>query len=143
MKATLPGVFSATVPPFPSVAVGAAFVTVMSVVYSVEAPSWSLTRARTVLVARPSGRKLAEVVDVVIDNGAPYGDAAVDIAGYPHKLLPVSGVACAVIGHLVFGWAMEKLAAAGQPATVLQSVNRPGGMEDYKQTIEQYEARGY
>ena len=49
----------------------------------------------------PSGKKLGDVVDVAIDNGAPYGDAAVEIPGYSHKLLPVSGVSCAVIGHVL------------------------------------------
>ncbi len=103
----------------------------------------SLAYTARVESLHPSGKKLADAVDVVIDNGAPYGDAAIDIAGYAHKLLPVSGVACSVIGHLVFGRVMEKMAAAGQPASVFQSANRPGGMEEYKQAIEAYEVRGF
>lgn len=103
----------------------------------------SLAYTRQVESLHPSGKKLCDVVDVVIDNGAPYGDAAVELPGYGHKLLPVSGVSCAVIGHMLWGRVMEKMAAAGQPATVFQSVNRPTGVEDLKKAEEQYHQRGF
>ena len=103
----------------------------------------ALAYTQQVASLHPSGKRLFEVVDVVIDNGAPYGDAAVEIPGYHHPLLPVSGVSCVVIGHLLWGQVMEKMAAAGTPATVFQSVNRPTGPADLKQAVEQYEERGY
>lgn len=103
------------------------------------------SRAYTAQVAslHPSGQKLADVVDVVIDNGAPYGDATVAIPGLEPKALPVSGVACAVIGHLLWGRVMEKMAAAGQPPTVFQSINRAGGEAAYQQALTQFAQRGY
>ena len=91
----------------------------------------------------PSGKKLIDVVDVALDNGAPYGDAAVEIPGYEHKLLPVSGVAMVTLGHMLWGRVAEKMAALGSPATTFQSINRAGGPEFYKQMLEQYEQRGY
>jgi len=103
----------------------------------------SLAYTRQVESLHPSGKKLCDVVDVVLDNGAPYGDAAVEIPGYNHKLLPVSGVACAVIGHMLWGRVMEKLAAAGQPATVFQSLNRPTGVADLQLAEKQYNEQGY
>ena len=103
----------------------------------------SLAYTKKVESQHPSGKKLCDVVDVVIDNGAPYGDAAVDISGYAHKLLPVSGVACATIGHMLWGRVMENMAAAGKPATVFQSLNRPTGVEDLKKAEQQYNERGY
>ena len=103
----------------------------------------SLAYTQKVESLHPSGKKLCDVVDVLLDNGAPYGDAAVDIPGYPNQLLPVSGVSCAVIGHMLWGRVMEKMAAAGKPATVFQSVNRPTGVEDLKQAEKQYNERGY
>ena len=103
----------------------------------------SLAYTREVTSAHPTGLKLCDVVDVVIDNGAPYGDAAVQIPGYDCKLLPVSGVSCATIGHMIFGAVMEKMAALGKPATVFISVNREGGMEFYKKAVEEYNQRGY
>ncbi|MEI8316248.1 MAG: sugar isomerase domain-containing protein [Verrucomicrobiota bacterium] len=103
----------------------------------------SVAYSRQVESLHPSGKKLGEVVDVAIDNGAPYGDAAVEISGYAHKLLPVSGMSCAVIGHMLWGRVMEKMAAAGKPATVFQSLNRPTGVEDLKKAEQQYNERGF
>ena len=103
----------------------------------------ALAYTRHVESLHPSGKKLCDVVDVVIDNGSPYGDAAVEIPGYAYKLLPVSGVACAVCGHMLWGRVMEKMAAAGKPATVFQSANRPTGVEDLKKAEQQYNERGY
>lgn len=91
----------------------------------------------------PSGKKLYEVVDVVIDIGAPLGDAAVDIPGFDIKLMPVSGVAMDVAGWLIFGRAMEKMAARGTPPTVFMSANREGGQEDHLAKTKQYEKRGF
>jgi len=91
----------------------------------------------------PSGKKLYETVDVVVDIGAPAGDAAVDIPGFDVKLMPVSGVAMDVAGWLIFGRAMEKMAAAGIPPTVYMSVNLPGGEDDLRKKTAQYEERGF
>ncbi len=91
----------------------------------------------------PSGKKLCDVVDVAIDNGAPYGDGAVDVPGYDVKLLPVSGVSMTVIGWLIWGRVMEKMAAAGNPPSVFMSVNREGGREFYEKSVAEYNRRGY
>ncbi len=91
----------------------------------------------------PSGKRLFEVADVVIDVGAPYGDAAVKIEGLEINALPVSGAGAIIAGWAVWETAIEKMIAAGKAPTVFQSVNRAGGMEFYKKMKEQYEARGY
>ena len=93
--------------------------------------------------AHPSGKKLCDAVDVVIDNGAPYGDAAVEISGLDRKALPVSGVGMAVAGWMIWGRAIEKMAAEGDPPTVFMSLNREGGREIYEKSIATYEERGY
>lgn len=91
----------------------------------------------------PSGKRLFEVADVVIDNGAPYGDASVAIEGLAVNALPVSGVGAIVAGWMVWETAIEQMIAAGKPPTVFQSINRAGGPEFYKQMKDQYEARGF
>lgn len=91
----------------------------------------------------PSKKRLFEVADVVIDVGAPYGDAAVTIKGLDINALPVSGAGAIVAGWMVWEAAAEKMIAAGKPPTVFQSINRAGGPEFYKKMREQYEARGY
>ena len=61
----------------------------------------SLAYTRGVGSRHPSGKKLAELCDIVIDNGAPYGDAAVEIPGFAHKVGPLSSVTgCAIVNAL-------------------------------------------
>ena len=91
----------------------------------------------------PSGKRLFEVVDVVVDNGAPYGDAAVKMEGFDFNVLPVSGVAVDVAGWLIFERVMRKMAASGNTPAVFMSVNREGGQEHYEKMIEQFNRRGY
>ena len=91
----------------------------------------------------PSGQKLCDVADLVIDIQAPYGDAAVDVPGYSEKLLPVSGVAMTVIGWMIWGRVMEKMAAAGTPASAFISINRADGQAHYDKMRARYNERGY
>jgi uncharacterized phosphosugar-binding protein len=91
----------------------------------------------------PSGKKLIDVVDVAIDNGAPYGDAAVAIPGYDVELLPVSGAGMIVLGWMIWGRVMEKMAAMGTPASVFISINRPEGQEFYDKNKAEFNKRGY
>lgn len=93
--------------------------------------------------AHPSGKKLCDVVDVVIDNGAPYGDAAVEISGLDRNALPVSGVGMSVAGWMIWGRAIEKMASAGDPPTVFMSFNRARGREIYDISLAEYKTRGY
>ena len=91
----------------------------------------------------PSGKKLAEVADVVVDNGAPYGDAAVAIDGLPEKMIPVSGVGTLAAGWMIWGRVMERMAQEGTPPSVYISVNREGGQAFYDKSKAEYHRRGY
>ena len=103
----------------------------------------SLAYTAQVTSAHPSGKKLAEVADVAIDNGAPFGDAAVSIPGYDIALLPVSGVSMTAGGWMIWGRALELMAARGTPASVFMSVNRPDGQDYYNKSRERYQKQGY
>lgn len=103
----------------------------------------SMAYTREVESLHPSGKKLFEAVDVVIDNGAPYGDAAVDVDGLDYKALPVSGVSMDVAGWLVWERVLEKMMEAGKAPCVFMSVNREGGMEHYQKTLAEFDRRGY
>lgn len=91
----------------------------------------------------PSGKKLYEVVDVAIDDGAPFGDGAVEMGGYDFKLLPVSGVGNIIAGWMLWEKVIEKMAAAGTPPSVFMSFNRPSGQEYYDNSRAEYNRRGY
>jgi len=103
----------------------------------------SLAYTAKVQSLHASGKRLYEVVDVVVDNGAPYGDAAINIPGYPKKLMPLSGVGMDIAGWLIWGLAMERLAATGEPASVLISHNGAGGPEHNDAARKRYEQLGY
>ena len=90
-----------------------------------------------------SGKKLFEVCDVVIDDGAPYGDAAVDMSGYDFKLLPVSGVGNIISGWMLWEKVIEKMVAAGTPPSVFKSINREDGQEYYDKSRAEYNRRGF
>lgn len=103
----------------------------------------SLDYTRRVESAHPTGKKLCDVADVVIDNGAPFGDSAVDLPGFDFKLLPVSGVAMAVAGWLIWERVIEKMTESGDPPTVFMSINRPGGQEYHEKALARFQERGY
>lgn len=103
----------------------------------------SLQYTEQVTSLHPSGKKLCDVADVVIDNGAPYGDAAVHIDGYENDMCPVSGVSMTTIGWMIWSRVMEKMAQTGDAPTVFSSVNREGGWEMYQKSLEQFNKRGY
>ena len=62
----------------------------------------SLDYTEAVSSRHPSGKKLKDVCDIVLDNGAPAGDAAVAFEGFAQKVGPLSSVTgCAVVNALV------------------------------------------
>ena len=103
-----------------------------SVAYSREVPS-----------LHPSGKRLMDAVDIVIDLGAPYGDAAVQLQGYELPLLPVSGVGALMAGWMIFEKALELMAERGTPPAVFMSYNRAGGEKALEDTKKLCDERGY
>ncbi|MCS7062101.1 MAG: sugar isomerase domain-containing protein [Anaerolineae bacterium] len=91
----------------------------------------------------PSGKRLYEVTDLVLDHPTDYGDAMIDVPGVEHKVLPASGVLAAVMLWAVTAGIIERMTAAGMPPTVYRSINLPGGPESVKAVERQYAERGY
>jgi uncharacterized phosphosugar-binding protein len=91
----------------------------------------------------PSGKKLYEVADLVLDNHAPFGDAMLAIAGMEHNCCPFSG-----LGAVITLWALaaelcELMCAGGSPPTVFASINRPDGPELYEASKKRFLEKGY
>ncbi len=91
----------------------------------------------------PSGKRLYEIGDIVIDNCAPAGDAMIEVKGIEHKCFPASGLAAAYMLWAVCADAAEKLLAKGISPSVYKSVNFPGGPEEVKRIDERYTELGY
>lgn len=76
----------------------------------------------------PSGKRLFEIADVVIDNCAPFGDASVAIEDLRQPVAACStSLACAIMDALVAETA-ELLVAAGKEPLVLGHIDRKGSV---------------
>jgi len=87
----------------------------------------SFDYTRGVTSRHPSGKKLVDLCDIMIDNGAPYGDAAVKIDGFAQSVGPLSTVTgCAIVNALV-AEVVGKLVERGVEPPVFMSANLDGG----------------
>jgi uncharacterized phosphosugar-binding protein len=84
-----------------------------------------------------SGRHVHEAVDLVIDNGAPAGDCAVELAnGVP--VGPLSGVLGAAVVQMLVVGAADWLLARGVEPPVFRSGNVDGGREESQKLLDRY-----
>lgn len=86
----------------------------------------------------PSGKRLFEVCDVVIDNCGCVSDAAVRIDGLSEKIGPTSTTVGAAILNAIIIEAVEKLVADGIVPPVFMSANIDGGTEHNAKILEEY-----
>lgn len=86
----------------------------------------------------PSGLRLCEVCDVVIDNHGEKGDACVQIEGLKQKVAPSSTVIGAAIMNSIVAAVAESLAAQGINPPVYFSANIDGGDSYNEQMIKSY-----
>jgi uncharacterized phosphosugar-binding protein len=71
----------------------------------------------------PSGKRLMEVADVVLDNGSPAGDALVTLRGRDERVGAISTVTGALLLQAAIAEAAQLLAERGQDPGVLVSFN--------------------
>ena len=76
-----------------------------------------------------SGRKLADVVDVVLDTHAPVGDAVLQLGGGGDRYGPTSTILGATLAHTLVCMVIERLDALGEEPPVLRSSNLDGSAE--------------
>ncbi|MEU7862553.1 SIS domain-containing protein [Nonomuraea sp. NPDC049141] len=88
----------------------------------------------------PSGRKLLDLADVVLDNGAPYGDAILELPG-GGGYGAISTVTSALLAQMVVTEAVDELVALGETPPIYLSVNVAGGDEHNKALESRYAGR--
>lgn len=116
----------------------------------------SLEHTMQVQPKHPSGQRLRDVADVVIDNLAPYGDATLEpVGGVPpgpdrgvhggSSPLPamgaVSSVTSAYIAQLLTVGVAQRIDAAGEVPPLYLSANIPGGDAHNAQLEARYAGR--
>jgi len=96
----------------------------------------SLEHTHAVTPKHPSGKRLAEIADVVIDNRAPYGDTTLTLAspggaGSAHGLGvgAVSSITAAYVAQLLTVGVAQRIATTGEIPPLFISANIPGGDE--------------
>lgn len=98
----------------------------------------NLNYSGAVTSRHPSGKRLFEVCDYVIDNCGDLGDAAITLDGLAEKIGPTSTtVGTALINALIIE-AVEKMIADGIVPPVFMSANLNGGDEHNAKIFAEY-----
>ena len=89
----------------------------------------SLPHSMSVSSNDPSGKRLFEIADVVLDNGCVAGDGLVKLEGLPPPVGPGSGVVGALILNAIVVQAAKNLLDRGATPAVAFSGNLEGAQE--------------
>ncbi|WP_420113412.1 sugar isomerase domain-containing protein [Pseudactinotalea sp.] len=103
----------------------------------------SLAHTNAVAPKHPSGMRLAEVADVVVDNLAPYGDATVSVGDSSGAVTvgAVSSITAAYIAQALTIGVVTRLLDGGEAPPVYISANVPGGDEHNDALTARYGGR--
>jgi uncharacterized phosphosugar-binding protein len=81
----------------------------------------SLEHCKKAKAAHPSKKKLVDVADVILDNGAPVGDSLVDLPGCRHKTGPFSTLGGGLVMNMLRCEVARRLAERGVKPVFLPS----------------------
>lgn len=99
----------------------------------------NLSYSKSVESRHPSGRRLFEIADIVLDNHGDVGDAAVSIDGLKQKVAPTSTVIGATMLDAIVAALVQKLVDSGMKRPpVFYSANLDGGDDLNKRLFEEY-----
>ncbi|MET3510642.1 SIS domain-containing protein [Plantibacter flavus] len=100
----------------------------------------SLEHTSRVEPKHPSGLRLSEVADVVLDNRAPFGDATIEVQdGVP--VGAVSSITAAYLAQLLTIGVAARIADTGETPPLYISANIPGGDEHNSALEDRYRGR--
>jgi uncharacterized phosphosugar-binding protein len=85
-------------------------------------------------------RRLADIADVVLDNGLPPGDAVLDLPGTDLKTGPVSTAIGVTVLNAIFAEVASELSKSGD-APIYLSANMPGASEINQKLVKKYRPR--
>jgi len=101
--------------------------------------SWEYTNNVTSRV--PSGKKLYDFCDLVLDNKVAKGDAILSDKRMPEKFTPASGVTSNGLLHAVVAATIEELLDRGITPPVFMAGNVDGGPEHNQRLLAEYRDR--
>ncbi|MBE3599152.1 MAG: sugar isomerase domain-containing protein [Limnochordaceae bacterium] len=103
----------------------------------------STVYSRALESAHPTGKRLFELADVVLDHRTPVGDATVRVDELDASICPVSGIAAAYLMWALAARVVEKMVAAGFLPSVLTSNHLPGAGERNARARRRFAELGY
>ena len=101
----------------------------------------SLEMSKATTSRHPSGKKLYEIGDYVLDNAGVPGDAAIDAPGFAYKVGPTSTMSGALILNLMAMEIIENLITMGITPPTYVSQNADGGAEHNEALAQKYRHR--
>ena len=101
----------------------------------------SLEMSKATTSRHPSGKKLYELGDYVLDNGGLAGDAAIDAPGFAYKVGPTSTMSGALLLNLLSMEIIEQLIDAGVTPPTYVSQNADGGAAHNEALAKKYRHR--
>jgi uncharacterized phosphosugar-binding protein len=101
----------------------------------------SLAHTTQVTSRHPSGKRLFEVADYVIDNCSPFGDAALHDDRLATKVCSLSSITGAVIAQVLTAEMTKCLLESGFPVPVFMSANVDGADSHNEAVRKKYEGR--
>ena len=99
-----------------------------------------LAMSRATPSQHPSGQRLFECADHVLDNGGVVGDAIVEIAPGVSGGPTSTFIGCSVLNWLMLA-AIDWLKAQGHAPPILRSQNLPGAIEYNRALGQKYQGR--
>lgn len=101
----------------------------------------SLDMSKATSSRHPSGKKLYELADYVLDNCGVPGDAAIDAPGFAYKVGPTSTMSGALLLNLLSMEIIENLIAMGVTPPTYVSQNADGGAAHNEALATKYRHR--
>ena len=101
----------------------------------------SMAHSSAVTSRHPSGKRLFEVCDYVLDNCGVYGDACIQLEGLTQAISPTSTVLGAALVNLLMTEIAQQLLERGITPPVFASANTDQGDKANKAVIAEYKKR--
>lgn len=101
----------------------------------------SLAHSTATTSRHPSGKRLYELADVVIDNCAPYGDTLLEVEGTPLRACAGSSIAGAYIAQALTAEIVGRLLEWGKVPPLFISANVDGSDEHNAAVQQRYQGR--
>lgn len=100
----------------------------------------SIQHSNQVDSRHPSGKRLTDFADLVLDNGGPYGDALLEMPS-GGSACAISSISGALLVQMIIAEVVRQMESAGEKPPIYLSANVPGGDEHNKALEDRYAGR--